>query len=94
MASAAGEFVDRADGENRLALIHRLLGEAALAQLVRRDHLAQIRHGVGRRGKIVHREDAFDAGHGQRFALVSMLRTWPCGTGLSSSLANSMPSAR
>ena len=63
-----GEFVDRADGQNRLALIDRLVGESALAQRIGRDPLADVGHGVGGLRQIVHREDGLDAGHRQRLA--------------------------
>ena len=53
-----GEFVDRGHGKNRLALINRLHGEAALSPLAGLDHGAIIGKSIGRGGKIVGGENA------------------------------------
>ena len=54
-------LVHRRDGEDRLALIHRLHGQSAIAA----DQVVGL-------GKIVGRDDAHDAFHGERFAVVDV----------------------
>ena len=68
-----GQFIDRGHRENRLALIHRLHGEPALAPLARLDHCPVVGEGVGRRGQIVRGENRSHAGHRQRFARIDTL---------------------
>ncbi len=65
-----GEFVDCADRQDRLALIDGIVGEAAFAQRVGGDPLAEVGHGVGGLRHIVHREDGLYARHGERGAHV------------------------
>ena len=69
------------------------IGEPAFAPLAGLDDCAVVGEGIGRRGKIVRRENRPHAGHRQR-RCASMRFTRACGSGLSSSLQNSMPSAR
>ena len=75
-----GEFVDCGHGKNRFALIERLHGKAAFAPLAGLDHRAVVGKGIGRGGKIVRGENAFDPGHGQRRvrmdALDPRMRHW------------------
>ena len=56
IASAAVDLVNRGDGENRLALIERLVRQRAL--------------GAAQVGKVVGRQDRLDAGHRERGARV------------------------
>ena len=63
-----GEFVDRGHGENRFALIERLIGEPPFAPLAGFDHRAVVGEGIGRSGNVVCRQHRFDAGHGERLA--------------------------
>ena len=90
-----GQLVHGGDRQNRLALIQRLIGQ----RLVRRSLLAAIRvplsvRTVGRRGQIFLGQDRLSRPASPSAALASMCLTRACGTGLSSSLQNSMPSAR
>ena len=54
-----GQFVDRGDGENRFALVQRLVRQRTFGAAVRRR-------------QIVGGQDCFDAGHGQRGAGVDV----------------------
>ena len=85
-----GELVDGRDREDRLALIHRLVGERPLALGVRLDALAEVGHDVGRRREVVGGQDAFTPGIASA-ALASMRVTRACGIGLSSSLRTACP---
>ena len=62
------ELVDRGDRENRLTLVERLHGEAALAERAGDDPFAEVCAGDDRR-QIVGREDRLDARHRQRLRL-------------------------
>ena len=55
-----GQLVDRGDGQNRLALIQRLVGQRAL--------------GAAQIGQIVGGENRLDAGHRQRRAGIDAAR--------------------
>ena len=66
------DLVDRGDGENRLALIERLVGQRAL--------------GAAQVGQIVGGEDRLDAGHAPAPRACRCSRTRACGIGLRSSL--------
>jgi hypothetical protein len=61
-----GELVDGGDGEDRLALIERLVGQRAFAFDVRRNSLPEVGHDVGGRREFVGGENAFHARHGER----------------------------
>ena len=50
-----GEFVDRGHGENRFALVERLIGEPPFAPLAGFDHRAVVGEGIGRSGNVVCR---------------------------------------
>ena len=65
-------LVDRGDGENRLALIERLVGQAALG-LRARLHAFAKRRADGGAGQVVGGEDRLHAGHRQRRARVELL---------------------
>ena len=64
----SGGLVDSRDGEDRLALIDRLVAERLLALRVGGNALTEIGDDVGRRRQIVGGEDALDARHRQRLA--------------------------
>ena len=68
-----GEFVDCGHSKNRFALIKRLIGKAAFAPLAGLDHRSIVGKGIGRGGKIVRRENAFDARHGERRVRIDAL---------------------
>ncbi len=64
-----GELVDGGDGEDRLALIERLVGQAALGLRARLHAFAE-RGADGGAGHVVGGQDRLDAGHRQRGARV------------------------
>ena len=88
-----GQLVDRGDGENRLALIERLVGQAALGLRAGLHAFAE-RRADGGAGHVVGGEDRLDAGHRQRGARVETRDLARAACGLTSSFANSMPSTR
>ena len=87
-----GVLVDGRDGENRLALVGRLLRQGLLALRAWRRRLLRASGPATTPGRSFHLRIAFTPGIASA-ALVSMLNTRACGIGLSSSFANSMPSA-
>ncbi len=89
-----GQLVDRGDRENRLALVDRLhrSGRARSARWPGSPAPRSVTPSAGA-GRSSAVRIAFTPGIASA-ALASMLRTRACGIGLSSSFANSMPSAR
>ena len=69
------KLVDRRYGENRLALIQRLVGQTAFPELVGMNHLPIVIEAVGGSRKIFLGQDGLHAGHGQRFAGIDVADT-------------------
>ena len=69
------QFVDRRDGENRLALEHRLHRQRSSVVQVDLDLDAEIGHASGGLRQVVGRDDGFDARHRQRRGRVDVADT-------------------
>ena len=61
-----GELVDGCQGEDRFALVDRLIGKRALAPLAGLDDRAVVGECIGGGRNIIRRKDPLDAGHRQR----------------------------
>ena len=69
----AGKFVDRRNGQNRIAHIDGLVCQRALAPLAGLDDRAVVVQAVGGRGNIVGSENRLDPGHRQGIIHIDML---------------------